>query len=389
MQSLTGAVVCLILSLPAIASAQDAPDETSAIGLSLSYVAGITAVVDGGLQQRGTFLDNLNIGADLDLHALTGWRGAIAHVDLLNNSGGIPNDFAGTAQGIDNIEVAAQRLRLFEAWIEQSLAPDLSLRFGLYDLNSEFYTNDSAGYLIAPAFGIGSEIAETGPNGPSIFPSTALGARVQKRFAEDFYLRAAVLNANAGVLGDPGGVNLSFDAGSLLITEGGMERDQKFALGAWRYTRRQDDLREVDASGAAVKRVAYGAYVVLEQPLTPVDGLLPVRAFLRVGVSDGKTTQFRSGWQAGFLMEQVFEGRPESVLSLGVSQGAFSDAFRRNEADIGSTIDETELQVELTYSDRLFSNLTIQPDLQWVRRPGGDASVKDAVIAGLRLSFGL
>lgn len=48
MQSLSGAVVCLILSLPAIASAQDAPDETSAIGLSLSYVAGITAVVDGG-----------------------------------------------------------------------------------------------------------------------------------------------------------------------------------------------------------------------------------------------------------------------------------------------------------------------------------------------------
>ena len=96
---------------------------------------------------------------------------------MLNNSGGAPNDVAGTLQGVDNIEVRTPRLRLFELWLEQSLGP-ASVRAGLYNLNSEFYADDAAGQLLAPAFGIGSELAATGPNGPSIFPSTALGVRL-------------------------------------------------------------------------------------------------------------------------------------------------------------------------------------------------------------------
>ena len=93
-----------------------------------------------------------------------GWRGASAHIDVLNNSGGIPNDDIGTLQGVDNIEVLSQRLRLFEAWVEQAWG-DTSIRAGLYDLNSEFYSNDSAGLLMAPAFGIGSEVADLSIHG--------------------------------------------------------------------------------------------------------------------------------------------------------------------------------------------------------------------------------
>jgi porin len=174
------------------------------VQFSLSYTADAIGVVDGGLARRGRFLDNLDLMMDFDLERVGGWRGGSAHVHLLNNSGGIPNDDAGTLQGIDNIEVASQRLRLFEAWIEQSFG-NASLRVGLYDLNSDFYANESAGTLIAPAFGVGSEIAATGSNGPSIFPSTALAARYHVQFDNDAFVRAAAINADAGVLGDPGG----------------------------------------------------------------------------------------------------------------------------------------------------------------------------------------
>ena len=99
---------------------------------------------------------------------------------LLNNSSGMPNGDAGTAQGVDNIEVSRHRTRLFEAWVQQDFAgAAASVRAGLYDLNGEFYANDSAGLLIAPAFGISSELAATGANGPSVFPSTALAMRLK------------------------------------------------------------------------------------------------------------------------------------------------------------------------------------------------------------------
>lgn len=365
------------------AAAEDEPIE-----FSLAYTADVTGVVEGGLTQRGRFLDNLNLVADADLEKLIGWRGAIAHVDVLNNSGGMPNDDAGTLQGVDNIEVSSQRLRLFEAWVEQAWGRS-SLRVGLYDLNSEFYANDSAGLLMAPAFGIGSEVAATGPNGPSIFPSTALAVRAARSWQNGFFARAAVLNANASVLGDPDGVDLEFDEGALIIAEAGVEGDQKFAFGVWSYTRRQDDTRELDGFGDPVRRRAQGAYVLYEQALTDPEAERAATAFFRAGVSDGRTTPFEGGWQAGVLIEHVFASRPESALSFGVNQGMISSGYRQNQIDLGAPMDESELQVEITYSDRILPRVTVQPDLQWIRNPGGDRSVADAIVAGLRFSVEL
>jgi porin len=164
------AVVALLATGGALAQEPEPPQP---IQFGLTYTADYIGVIDGGLEQRGDYLDNLDVLIDADLDALMGWSGGTLHLHVLNNAGGTPNDFAGTLQGIDNIEVGEQRLRLFEAWIEQALGESATLRLGLYDLNSEFYANDAAGLLIASSFGIGSELAATGLNGPSVFPSTA------------------------------------------------------------------------------------------------------------------------------------------------------------------------------------------------------------------------
>lgn len=374
-------------ALGGVAAADEAEGE--AVELHLGYVADIMGSVDGGVDRRGRFLDNLDLVGDFDLEQIAGWRGTTAHVDVLLNSGAMPNDGAGTLQGVDNIEVSSQRLRLFEAWVETTLGRDGSLRFGLYDVNSEFYSNESAGYLIAPGFGIGSEIAATGPNGPSIFPSTALGLRYNLQWGQGGYTRLALLNADASVLGDPEGVDFSFDEGALFIAEMGVEGDQKLALGAWRYSREQDDVRDVDGFGNPVRRAAQGAYIVFEQKLNDSEGPRATHAFVRAGVSDGDTTPFAGGWQAGVLVERVFDSRPDSVFSVGVNQGVLSDGYRQNQIDLGASMSEAETQFEVTYSDRLSRHVTIQPDLQYVRRPSGDRGIDDAVVAGVRISVEL
>lgn len=368
-------------TLLGVAAAEEMPDR-DAIQVSVNYTADVIGAIDGGVSQQGRFLDNLDLIADADLERLFGWRGASAHVDILNNSGGVPNDDIGSLQGVDNIEVSRQRVRLFEAWVEQAWG-NSSVRAGLYDLNSEFYSNDAAGLLMAPAFGIGSEIAATGPNGPSIFPSTALAARLNVSLDNDAFVRAAILNANAGVLGDPGGIDYSFGDGALLIVEGGVEGDRKLAVGAWRYTEDQEDIRD------STPQTAQGAYIIYEQPLNDSEGPRAATAFFRAGVSDGDTTPFKGGWQAGVLINRVFDSRPESAFSIGVDQGVLSDGYRQNQIDLGASMANAELQVEITYSDRLCPHVTIQPDLQWIRRPAGDRSIDDAIVAGLRLSVEL
>ena len=370
-----GATAPLALLFAGEAAANDA------VSWSLAYTGDVISGWNDDIGAAGQYLDNLDVVMDADLAALTGWRGATLHAHVLNNSGATPNDRLGTLQGVDNIEVSRQRLRLFEFWAEQAWNGG-SVRAGLYDLNSEFYANEAAGLLIAPAFGIGSELAATGTNGPSIFPSTALAVRGRFETSDHGSLMLAVLNANAGVIGDPGSVDTSFDEGALVIGEYAWTGSGKIAFGAWGYTDDQDDIRDLDFLGDPVQRDARGAYVALEHPIR--DGL---DAFARLGVSDGDTTPYSGGWQAGVLIDTPLASRPNSQISIGAYQGVLGDKHRANEVDFGIRAARAETGFEITYSDQMTPWLRIQPDLQIVLDPGGDRDRDNLWVVGLRFEI--
>jgi porin len=357
----------------------------------VTYTADVAGTVRGGTAHAGRALDNLDVIVDGDLEKLVGWRGATVHGYLLNNSGGAPNDLAGTLQGVDNIEVGRPRARLYELWVQSRFAGDRgSVLAGLYDLNSEFYSTEASGLLLAPPFGIGSEFASTGPNGPSIFPSTALAVRARIEGGQGAYLQAAALNAHAGTVGDPDGPSTDFDNGALMIAEAGFGDSWRLAAGGWFYTERQPDLRALDANGDPALSKARGGYVLAEYPF--VDGGeagRSVRGFARLGFSDGDTTPFSSGWQAGVLVERVFASRPDSAFSIGVEQGVLSSKQRANTVDEGLSPADAESSVEITYSDKVAPRVALQPDLQVIRRAGGDQDARTVVVMALRMTVSL
>jgi len=375
-----------LLSLLCLAPNAHADDE--AVTWSLVYKGDIAGALSGGASQSGRYLDDLELTTDASLEKLFGWRGAQLHAHLLSNSGGAPNDVAGTLQGIDNIEVARPRAKLYEFWVEQNFANDRgSVLAGLYDLNSEFYQSETAGLLLAPAFGIGSELAATGPNGPSIFPSTALALRLRWALSDRQRIQTALIDASAGVLGDPGGIDTSFDNGALMIAEWARGGHAQFKIGAWRYTRRQDDIRDVDTLGAPVKHEAQGVYVAVEGPLWNSEGPRAVSGFVRFGVADGDTTPYHGGWQAGVLVSRVFASRPDSAFAIGLNQGVTGDKFRANLRDDGQDAAHAESALEFTYFDRVAPHLTLQPDLQLITDPGADRARADVVSAALRVGI--
>lgn len=348
----------------------------------------LIAVPRGGEKDGVYALDDLNVTGDVDLTRLVGWRGGRAHFHAMSTMGERPNDAAGTLQGVSNIEVVHHNVRLFEAWVEQRLGEHSTVRVGVYDLNSEFYANAAAGLLMAPAFGVGSELAATGPNGPSIFPSTALALRLEHRLPHGGFVRAAVLNGSAGALGDPGGVDFSFRTGVLAIAEGGVEREGfKLAAGYWRYSQRQDDYNEVDAAGDPLRRVAQGGYVLGEVRLTGGEGKRTLTGFARLGRSDGRTTPFRGGWQAGVLVQRLLPTRPDSALSLGINQGITADGYHTALHSRGRSHAQAETAVELTYSDKVAKWLTVQPDVQMIFDRRGEEGARTVVVTALRMTI--
>jgi len=373
--------LALALALPTSAQARDAANPVLAIELELDAdIAMIARGADKGLSRS----DYASIAANLSLERAIGWEGAHLVAQAIAATGGEPNAHAGTLEGIDNIEVTDARARLFQFYLEQDL-PALggSLRVGLTDLNEDFYATPSSDLLIAPPFGIGSELAATGSAGPSIFPSTAPAARLRLAARNGLYAQAGIYSAEAGVPGDPGGIQPLFREGALLIGELGRVGAGKLAVGAWRYTRRQDDIHATAPDGLPLSRTAQGIYALVEQPLPALGEA--VALFARAGLSDGRTSPFRGSWQAGFLIGGVLPGREDSAISFGLHQGILSRGFRRNSADEGAPLGKAETGVELAFADRIADWLSVQPDIQYVWTADRGAHARDALIFTLRL----
>ena len=341
------------------------------------------AVVGGDAKHAGRTLGALLLNLDVDLERAAHLDGMTAHVGLLATHGGHPSVQVGVMQGIDSIEAPHARQKLFEAWVEAPLGQAASLRVGLYDINSEFELIDTSRAFIAPSLPISLELAATGPAGVPTFPSTSLGARLQVRPAKDVYLRVAAVNAQAGDPGDPGGLDTSFDAGALVLAEGGWTGRGKVALGTWRYTRRQ--ARPFAAPGAPETGVASGVYAFAEQPLHTFARGTALTGFARVGRSDGHSGPFRGSGAVGLVASKVMPGRDGSTAGLALTWSDLAKDLR----DVtlpGPRLSPREATLELTYSDQLTKHLTVQPDLQFIRHPGGDSSRPDAIVAGVRFT---
>lgn len=240
-------------------------ERSESLIMDLVYTAEAVSTVAGGKERGIRYLDNLGLVVSADLDALIGWRGARMRLQGLYNNGASISDLIGDSQGASNIETGVRAARLFEAWIEQRVGDAASLRVGLYDLNSEFDNISIAENFVGSAYGIGTDIAQTGLNGPSIFPTTSLGARLDYRPAMGWVLRAALLD---GVPGDPHRpsrtiVRIGADDGFLFAGEVEVPLPKgKLLIGHWRYSGR---FEMIDSTGMA--KGNNGTYVRMETPV--------------------------------------------------------------------------------------------------------------------------
>ena len=356
-------------------------EERRPIEVEASYTADVWAVVSGGLDRDVRYLDDLSLSLDADAEALVGWRGAQLYAQLLYNNGtGFTETLVGDTQTVSNIETGTRAVRLYEAWIDQRLGERLSLRLGLYDLNSEFDANETGALFINSSHGIGPDFSQSGENGPSIFPVTSLALRVEYAPAPGWRVRAAILDA---VPGDPDrpartAVRLRNEEGALLVGE--IERRweaTRLTVGHWRYTR---DAPRLDGTGEGR---AEGAYVLAEHRLADGVGRAgPLSGWLRAGLASPNVHSIRTYLGGGLVLSRPLPGREEDALGLALARIGFGRPWRRLEGSEAS-----ELNLELTYRAQLSPHLAIQPDLQLIFDPSGVPGRGTAVALGLRTAL--
>lgn len=352
-------------------------DETHGpVLLQATYTAEAIGNASGGLRRGTRYLDNFDLVFEADMEALVGWNGAQVHVYGLYNNGHSISDLVGDAQAVSNIETGTSALRLYEAWVDQKVGEHVSVRAGLYDLNSEFDALDAAGLFVSSPHGIGTDFAQSGQNGPSIFPSTSLAARLSVTPAKGWTVRAAVLD---GVPGDPAhpartAIKLGHGDGALLVGEveaplgGG-----KLLLGHWRYTA---DFDRNDRNGAGDGNV--GTYVRAEVPFIEQSGR-KVDAFVRLGTASGRYNMFDRFAGGGLKFSGWIPGRDEDEFGIAVAAAFTSESWR-----VATGAGASEVALEATYRAQVAPWLAVQPNIHYIHRPSADPAIANALVIGLR-----
>lgn len=372
---------------PEIWASDRSGDTAPSWQVSLGYTADVWRNVDGGAREGDTVIGQAEFAVDIEAGG-----GLRSRVHVIHNNGKSFSEIVGDSFVVSNIE-ADRATRLLEAWVEYAPSTDQrGLKFGVYDLNSEFDVSEVGGALINSTFGIGVDVAQSGVAGPSIFPYMGLALRGRWRFDDRWMAQGVMIDA---VPVDPDSsrrftsLKIDSDEGALWVGELERRGDRwRTVIGHWRYTANFEDLESgVSVSGRRLPRNS-GTYGLIEGPVGQV-GDRRVLAMLRLGAAQPRFNAIGSTAQAALLFERAWLQRDGEHFAIGIAHARNGRPARRLSESLGEPLTGSETVIEMTWRIPLAERLVIQPDVQYIRNPGSIAGARTAFAAGLRIELDL
>jgi porin len=350
--------------------------------------------VDGGLsthKERGRYSGRYDLEGEADLEKLINLPGGRVYALARGGwSEGIDEPSVGSLLGVNNVPMGDEPIALWQLYYEHVLLDKkVTVRVGNLDLTNcleccetkscfdgSLFANDETSQFLNRSL----------VNNPTIpFPQPGLGALIHAEPVEGWYVAAAVADADAQATET--GFNTAFHgaADTLSIYETGIlpklpsangPLQGGYRVGMWYDPQAKDRL-----DGSGVKRDGVGFYTSCDQMLWKENGhkddTQGLGVFGRYGIANADVSEIKSFWSIGPQYRGLIPTRDKDVMSFGVAQGRLSrqaEFTRSNE-----TILEWFYNIELTPC------LHISPDVQYIFNPGGDASVNDAVVVGVRV----
>lgn len=404
---------------------------------SLTYIGETFGVVSGGQRRGGIYEGRLDAQFDADLDKILGWSGATLHASLYQIHGhGLSRYYLGNLATTSSIE-ALSSSRLFELYLDQKLFNDtVSVRVGQLAADSEFIVSQYAGLFINATFGWPTITASNLPSGGPAYPLATPAIRVKYSPFEQLTLMGAVFNGDPAGPG-PGDPQINNRAGldfrtkdpAFIIAEAAYAYNQDkndkglpgtVKLGGWYHLGRFDDQRfaiatpdatslllaDSNSSGVA-RRLGgnSGVYAVLDQLLyrepDTKDGGLGIFARVSASPNDRNLVSFYA--DGGLTYKGLIPGRPDDTAGVSAAYIRISSSARGFDQDSAllngtgfEAVRSSEAVIEATYQAQIVPGFTVQPDFQYIFRPGGTqvnprsptgAIEKDAAVIGIRATI--
>ncbi|HEY8566840.1 MAG TPA: carbohydrate porin [Beijerinckiaceae bacterium] len=424
---------------PSIATSLPNPDpggiraslEARGVTYSLTYIGEVLGVASGGIRRGSIYQGRADLQLDADLNKLIGWEGATVHANVYQIHGrGLSRYYLANLLATSGIE-ALPATRLYELWLEQKfLDGKVAVRAGQLAADTEFLVSQYGALFVNGTFGWPGIAAANLPAGGPAYPLATPGVRVKLQPTDELAILAAIFNGNPSGYGpgDPQRNNrngLEFRARDPALLVGEIQYSYNQAqdaaglpgtvkLGAWHHLGRFDDLRfgadrlslaDPESSGLARRfRGSSGVYAALDQMVYRVPGTTDngIGVFARLSGSPGDRNLVSFYVDGGVTFKGFIPGREDDTFGVAFGYARISDRARGFDLDAVAfsetlqPIRSSEAVIEATYQAQVLPGWTVQPDIQYVIRPGGNVAnprepngraTKNALVLGLRTTI--
>ena len=385
--------------------------DRNGVTFTFNYTNDFLANARGGVKRGSVDLGVFQPQLDIDLQKLLGWDGARIHTHgLVTHGPPFSPNYLGNILSVSNLE-AGPVGRLYSLWYEQNAFNDrLSVRAGLMSADSQFLQSKTAASFINNGISWPMFLAANLPSGGPAYPLPAPGIRVRIKPTDDVAFQAAVFS------GDPGGGNgsnqsgplpsgtvFSFRGGAFVIAElsylpnQGKSTDKSasglpgaYRIGAWYHTSSRFGDQRFDNTGRSLADPLstgiplnhsgdVGIYGVVDQMLYRVPGSADqgLSGFLRIGGVPNDRNLISFYADGGLLYKGLVSRRPDDKIGIAAGYARVGDNARGLDADTGLfgnvfyPVRSGEVMIEAIYQAQLAPWWMLQPELQYIIRPGG------------------
>jgi porin len=404
------------------------PFEKKGVKFAVTYIGELLGNPSGGAKQSAIYEDRINFVVDADLQKLFGLKEVSFHANVFQiHGGGLSRGALFNCLDVSGIE-ALPTTRLYEIWFEKKWGDKIALRAGQLAADTEFMTSKYTDVFTNASLGWPAGLSLNIPSGGPSPPLATMGARFRADVTDNLTLAGAVFDGNAAGPGtndpqlrDRYGVNFRVNDPPLSLAEtqfqwnskkGDPGLDGKIKLGGWRHLGSFSDER-FDMSGLSLADPAstgtaasfsgdYGLYTVFEQKLYRVgkDDDRGIGVFARASYSPPDRNLIDLYADGGFEFIGLIDARPRDKFGIAGAYAHVSPRAQALDRDFQSIygpawpLRSSEALVTAVYQYEVRSGITLQPNAQFIRHPGGGATdppspfrgthLKDAAVLGLR-----
>lgn len=362
------------------------------VGLSMTNI--YQSNIRGGMntnQKRGQHTGSYDLEIGADLQQLLDIEGGslLVHTEGSWSRFDVDETSVGSVFGVNGDGAGRRAMDVTEVWYEQAMCDEtFRLRLGKMDFAGGFecrgcpvsfdgsaYANDETAQFLNGAL----------VNNPTIpMPDMGIGAVLYWNPVEWWYASIGAIDAQADAResgfrtafhGEDNffyaaetGVAPQFDSG-----KGPMPG--AYRIGIW-----NDPQAKESFSTGELRRDDTGFYISADQMVykenTGAEDGQGLGVFTRYGMANKKINDIADFWSFGLQYQGLLDGRDDDVLGLGYAKGIFSSEAGYSE--------DYESVVELYYNAQIAPWVAISPSFQFVDNPGGDSTVDDSILFGLR-----